>query len=194
MRISTWLCPVVSCLIVAYVLASLTPLSARPYPPAIPKTVLKQEFQGYGLTPKDAEANALERACDWLAANANLGWTPTPEFLRGKEGAGAIQFGERSVKKSGIAKDFGGRLQVVQLRLEVTDEQVREMQELGRNQRIKERQKLSLLSLIGAVCLLGVVGGYLRLEEATKGYYTRLLRLAAVSVLLIVVAGLWVLR
>jgi hypothetical protein len=42
------------------------------------------------------------------------------------------------------------------------------------------------------VCLLAVVGAYLRLEEATKGYYTRLLRLAAVVFVLVVIAGLCV--
>ena len=44
----------------------------------------------------------------------------------------------------------------------------------------------------GVVCLLLVVGGYLRLEEATKGYYTRLLRLTAIAVLIGVGVGLYV--
>ena len=35
-----------------------------------------------------------------------------------------------------------------------------------------------------------MVGGYLRLEEATKGYYTRWLRLTAVGVVLAIVCGL----
>ena len=33
--------------------------------------------------------------------------------------------------------------------------------------------------------------GYLRLEEATHGYYTRLLRLAAVGVVVLAGVGLW---
>jgi len=39
--------------------------------------------------------------------------------------------------------------------------------------------------------LLLAVAGYLRLEDATKGYYTRLLRLAAVAFVALVGAGLW---
>jgi hypothetical protein len=44
----------------------------------------------------------------------------------------------------------------------------------------------------GVVCLLIVVGAYLRLEEATKGYYTRLLRLTAIGILIGVGAALCV--
>jgi hypothetical protein len=47
--------------------------------------------------------------------------------------------------------------------------------------------------LAGLVALLVVAGGYLRLEEATRGYYTTLLRAAAVAFLALVGAGLWLL-
>ena len=43
------------------------------------------------------------------------------------------------------------------------------------------------------MALLLVCGGYLRLEEATRGYYTRLLRLAAFCTLVGVGVGLWLL-
>jgi hypothetical protein len=190
MRICTWFRLAVPCLIAACVMASVAPLLARPFPPTPPKLRYQHDFEGYGLTPKDADANALERACNWLYADAGLGWTPTPEFLREKN---MVQFGERTEKKSEIAKEFGGVVQVVKMRLEVSDEQAEQMRELARHERMKERQKTSLFVVIGLVCLLGVIGGYLRLEEATKGYYTRLLRIAAISVLLVVVAGLCVL-
>lgn len=191
MRVFTWYCLAVPCLIVASAATFVAPLFARPFSSTAPKLRYQQDFEGYGLTPRDAETNALERACDWLSSNANLGWTPTPEYLREKC---MVQFGERTEKKSQIAKEFGGRLQVVQMRLEVYDEQAEQMRELARHERMKERQKGSLFLLIGSVCVLGVIGGYLRLEEATKGYYTGLLRFTALGVLLLVAAGLWVLR
>ena len=50
------------------------------------------------------------------------------------------------------------------------------------------------LGLGGSVALLIVLGGYLRLEEATRGYYTRVLRLTAAGVLSAVAVGLWILR
>jgi hypothetical protein len=78
------------------------------------------------------------------------------------------------------------------MQLNVHDNYVPGIQKLAQQQRMKERQKPALLVLLGAMGLLSVVGGYLRLEEATKGYYTRLLRLAAIGVVAVIVAGLCV--
>jgi hypothetical protein len=165
---------------------------ARPAPPAPPKVLVKEEFQGYGITPKDAETRALEVACDWLATHADLGWTPTPEFLREKGMVSPV--GEPTEKEfefaKGITKD--GKMQVVTVRLEISAAQAHDIQKQAQQQRMKDRQKSALLVLLAVVCLLGVMGGYLRLEEATKGYYTRLLRIAAIGILLFIVAGLCV--
>jgi hypothetical protein len=147
------------------------------------KLIVNEKIEGYGPTQKDAEADALKRACEGLAEN--LGWAPTPEFLREKN---MIHFGqptEKDLEKS-------GHVYVVPMQLEVTSEQARDIQKQARQERMKSRQWVSLLGLGGMVCLLAVVGAYLRLEEATKGYYTRLLRLAAVAVVLLVIAGLCV--
>jgi hypothetical protein len=190
MRISTWLHLAALCFLAGSVPVLCSQATAHAAPPGPKDVVIKEEFQGIGLTPKDAEAHALERACDWLAANTNLGWTPTPEFLREK---GMVRFvGEPSEQAFEVAKGFAkdGKMKTVTMQLEITAGQAREIQKQAQHQRMKERQKLSLLVVLGMVCLLGVVGGYLRLEEATKGYYTRWLRLAAVGVLLVIVAGL----
>jgi hypothetical protein len=160
--------------------------------PGPKQVVLKQEFRGYGLTPKEAEANALERACEWLDANAHLGWTPPPEFLREK---GMVQFvGEPNEKEFEVVKDFveGGKTQVVTMQLEITSDQYREFLKQARQEHMTSRHLLLARVLGGVVCLLIVVGGYLRLEEATKGYYTRLLRLAAITFLILAGVGLCV--
>ena len=47
--------------------------------------------------------------------------------------------------------------------------------------------------LAALVALLAAVACYLRLEDATKGYYTTLLRLAAVGFVALVGAGIWLL-
>jgi hypothetical protein len=149
------------------------------------KLIVNKEFKGYGLTPKDAEQDALKSACEELSKPSNLGWAPEPEFLREK---GMVRFGqptEENFEKS-------GPMQVVTMHLEVTAEQARAIQKQAREERMKSRQWVSLLGLGGMVCLLAVAGAYLRLEEATKGYYTRLLRLAAVGIVLIVIVGLCV--
>ncbi len=189
MRTAGWLRLIAVCLIAGSVPASSSPAAAASGPK---KVLIKEEFIGYGLTPKDAESNALEHACDWLAEHsANLGWTPTPEFLRDK---GMVQFGEPTEEPFQVAKDFadGGKMKVVKMQLEITAAQARDIQKQARQQRMEGRQKLSLYVLVGLVSLLVVVGGYLRLEEATKGYYTRLLRLAAIGILIAIALGLCV--
>lgn len=191
-NISTWLRLLALCLIVGGDRALDAPLQARPAHPRPVKVLVKEEFQGYGMTPKDAENDALERACGWLAAHSDPGWNPTSEFLREK---GMVSFiGDPTEKEfqsvQGITKD--GKVKVVTLRLEITEAQAHDIQQQAQQHRMKERQKSSLLVLFAVACLLGVVGGYLRLEEATKGYYTHLLRIAAIGILLVVAAGLCV--
>ncbi len=188
MRISTCICLIATCSFAVGCAASASPQSARLHGSASTKSMV---IQGYGLTPKDAEADAVDRACNSLAEEFHLGWTPAPDFLLEKK---MVRFGEKSEKASEIAKEFGGRIHVVQMTLEINGEQERELRQLARQQLMKERQKGSLLFLMGAACLIAVVGGYLRLEEATKGYYTRLLRMAAVGIVSVIAAGLWYLR
>jgi hypothetical protein len=67
------------------------------------------------------------------------------------------------------------------------------MQRLARQGRMESRHLILARILGGLVAMLLVLGGYLRLEEATRGYYTSLLRLSAVGVLTAVGAGLWLL-
>jgi hypothetical protein len=45
--------------------------------------------------------------------------------------------------------------------------------------------------LLGVIALLAAVSGYIRLEDATKGYYTGLLRLALVGIACAVGVGIW---
>ena len=194
MRISNWFHLFVVCLLAGGIQASCSQASGPPKPkPSQPEKIrIQEKFTGYGLTPKDAEAHALECACDWLAAHTDFGWAPPAEYLREK---GMVTFdGEPDVKEFELPKEVSkdGNLYVVSMQLTIKENQVPDIQKHAQHQRMKERQKYSLFGLVGAVALLGVVGGYLRLEEATKGYYTRLLRIAAVTVLLVIVAGLCV--
>jgi hypothetical protein len=191
MRNSTGFRLAALCLMAASIQVFCSQASAGPKP-APKKVLIQEEFKGYGLTLKEAQAHALERACDWMTAHANFGWSPSPDYLREK---GMVHFvGEPNEKEFDIAKEFAkdGKLKDVTMQLEITEAQARDIQKQAQNVRMKERQKYSLLGLLGAVALLGVVGGYLRLEEATKGYFTRRLLIAAIAILLVTVAGLCV--
>jgi len=83
--------------------------------------------------------------------------------------------------------------QVKRVRYEVvlTEKYVAEMEPVVRQQRMQERQLVLFRGLAGLVAILLVTAAYLRLEEMTKGYATKLLRLGGAVVLALVAAGLW---
>jgi hypothetical protein len=60
-----------------------------------------------------------------------------------------------------------------------------------REDRATHRQGVLVRVLAGLVAVLAAVALYFRLEDATKGYYTTLLRLAAVAFIALVGAGIW---
>lgn len=183
MRISACLRLIVLGLLVGGVASSVA--LARPNPPEPKKPLIKEEFTGYGQTVKEAETDALARGCQWLEEHSGLSWSPDTLYLRQHNMVRFSEPEEQQFEKAGTMK-------VVKMQLEITPDQARDMQKQAQQQRMKSRQGLSLLVLIGLAGLIGVVGGYLWLEEATKGYYTRLLRLAAIGVLVVIAAGLCV--
>lgn len=186
MRISTSLRLAALCLIAGSF--SAAPLTARPPVSEPKKPLIHEEFTGYGTTEFLAQKDALKYTCEWLERQSGLGWAPNSEYLTTHK---MVQFGAaENIKSDDPMLD---NMKKVKLQLEISTDQARDIQKQAQQQRMKERQKHSLLALIGVVGLLSVVGGYLRLEEATKGYYTRLLRIAAISALVVIVAaGLFV--
>lgn len=182
MRISTSLRLATLCLIAASLSAS--PLTARPSSAEPKKPLIHEEFTGYGTTELLAEKDALKYASEWLQRQSGLGWAPSSEYLTTHK---MVQFGAAETIKSD--DPMLDNMKKVKLQLEISADQARDIQKQARQHRMKERQKQSLFVLIGVVGLLSVVGGYLRLEEATKGYYTRLLRIAAISALVVIVAA-----
>ncbi|MHB1422214.1 MAG: hypothetical protein ACYC3I_03245 [Gemmataceae bacterium] len=186
MRITNWLRVFALGLIAGSLSASVSPLAARPPHPEPKTPLIQKEWTGYGRTAKQAEEDALRLGCEWLASEGGLAWTPDPEYLRLHK---MVRF---SAPEDKNFDEPMGAMKAIKMQLEVNTEQARDIQKQAQHQRMKERQKQSLLILIGVMCLVGVVGGYLRLEEATKGYCTRLLRIAAILVLIVIVAGLCV--
>ncbi len=148
---------------------------------------------GDGETPEGARAVALERAQQKVEEDlqerfARIGWQPpadrlTADYLLQK---GVIQAeGTKEMKVNGEP-----RYHAV-YRVEINDSYLAGLQKTAQEQRMVARHWLLARALAGAVVLLLVVFGYLRLEDATRGYYTRLLRLAAVGVMVLAGLGLW---
>jgi hypothetical protein len=188
MRLSNWLRLFALCLIAGSLPASASPLSARHPVAEAKKPSLQKEWIGYGSNVKLAEQDALQECCKWLNSEGGLGWSANPDYLRDHK---MVRFSELEDKQFEEQPDLG-TVKRVKMTLQISEVQARDLQKQSQQQRMKERHKLSLLVLIGATCLLGVVGGYLRLEEATKGYCTRRLRIAAIGILIAIVIGLCV--
>jgi len=170
---------------------------------------------------EEAVQNALEKGQarvveEYLSRqNPPLEWQPPIEVIRGfllKDVSKEDKFQEEESKEiveKRVAghlvreevKDFGaplGTMYRVCLRVGIgpgvrdrflDEEKVYQVQQ--RQKWAHERQGQLAQILVGVVALLAAVAGYLRLEDATKGYYTTWLRLAAVTFLGLVGAGIW---
>jgi hypothetical protein len=171
----------------------------RPNKPP-PVIVLEQRFLGYGkLGSSSADQDALNKAIDWLKQDGRVGWVPPADFFRSRKEmwskAEPTEQERQNAQDLKVSRDAaGGPIEVVAWELKVDETQVGEWHQKAREKRMTERQGLFARVMAGVLALLVVCGGYLRLEEATRGYYTLLLRAAALAVLVAVGAGLWLLR
>jgi hypothetical protein len=165
--------------------------SQRPARPS--RTVVEERFLGYGLTDADAKQDAARRACEWLGRRSGTSSVLSADYLSDRE---MVRPAEPTEEDRERAKkvDLPEPVLVAAVNLVVTADQAREIQALVRQQRMEQRHWLVGRILAGLVALILVCGGYLRLEEATRGYYTLLLRAAALVVLAGVGAGLWLVR
>jgi len=168
--------------------------AAGPPPPEPPLEAPVWEVEGQGINPTYAKQDALEQARDKVMAYLNslygdISWQPTCEYLR-QTGIARMVGEPREQPLKFVNKAYK-----VVMRVEVTPAHLRDIQNLIREQRVAERHRMTALGLAGAVVLLLVLMGYLRLDELTKGYYTTALRLLAL--LLVGAAGvgfLWIIR
>jgi hypothetical protein len=169
------------------------PRRAQVEDPAAPASA-EVVVDAYGRTPERARAVALAKACDAVAEllRKKIGgpdWQPPsgeldPDHL--------IDLKVITPKGDPEPRDLNGERGVVaRYRVQLTAEYVSEVHKSARAQRQVERHLLLARGLGVGVVLLLVVAGYLRLEEATRGYYTALLRLAAVAVVALAGLGVW---
>lgn len=168
---------------------------------------------------QDALAKALEEEVIPYLRRNSVGWTPTPEYVRKNlvkdwkendpgfekvEGATsqrlALEGGGKGVyvlEQEMVVqiKDFEpGATRRVRLKVAVTAKDLEDLKGLDRQWRAEHRQFLLVKVLAGVVAVLAAVAGYFRLDEATKGYYTNWLRLAAVGLVGGVGGALYYLR
>jgi hypothetical protein len=151
------------------------------------------EVKRFGLDPESAREKALsdasEEAAQYLHKNvpALRDWSPPQESLVSKGVISLLAEPEPKAVEGGgpMAGFFEATVKV-----EISSKSLGQLMQEARTDRMHDRQLLLARLLAAVVAVLLVITGYLRLEDATRGYYTTLLRLAAVGVVVIVGAGL----
>lgn len=157
---------------------------------------------GYGETEQSARSNALRKAVEVVEASVNErldgrraipARLMTPSYLEGmlviaEEGKPEKDpEADNAIRARYKVSLNEGYLNTVAS--EARKEWIAEEKE-ERQDRVGDRH-LTLARILGGVlAVLLVAAGYLRLEEATKGYYTTLLRAGAIGLLLAAAAGL----
>jgi hypothetical protein len=188
-------------------------------PPAqLPSWVVVGDWQ---TTDDDAVKDALDKAkakvTEYLRSQTPpMEWSPDPVWIQQKlvrdlrdgdeltklefEKNHDVQVAGHAVPVETQEFDKLGEMRRAALLVEVSQfaqkeivEQEKTYQVNQRHERASLRQGVLVRVLAGLVALLAAVACYLRLEDATKGYYTTLLRLAAVAFVGLVGAGIWLL-
>ena len=158
------------------------------HPVAAPDSPTR-EFTGTLRTVEEARKLALEKAVDWVGDYLATewdehDWKPSAALLCQLDAVREVG------KPEPVKLEVAGEVWSVTLQVELTPQVLEGMQKQIRGLHQEERQRLAARWLVGVLSLLAVGFGYLKLEDATKGYYTLLLRLAAVATLSI--AGFWI--
>jgi hypothetical protein len=148
------------------------------------------DVDGAGGTLTDAEQDAYEKARDQIAVYLHeripdLEWPLTTGYVREH-----LQNEYQPVPD----KDLGGNLgslKRVHLQVQLRPDDLRNI--LQQDHRFHMENRVIWLGRILAAILavLGTLALYLRVDEASKGYYTGLLKLAAITLLLGAAASLW---
>jgi len=223
MRPTAWVSVLAVALLAAAVVhgmgAPTRPAPDRPAPVIKPSWVVIGQWM---TTDEEAVDDALDRARDKVneylrAQSPPMEWPIDPAYLRQKmwrdikpedEAFKALHW-EKAVKKTINnkqvqleTKSFEGLGDMYRAAIHVSvlpDNQAefKRQEELyqtkQREGRATHRQTILVRVVAGLVAVLAAIAFYLRLEDATKGYYTTLLRLAAVAFVTLVGAGIWLL-
>jgi hypothetical protein len=158
--------------------------------------------KAYGETIDNARKLAQEKARDKVEGYLeehypNIGWRPTIQrllkagvvtvddpkqgeldHLRGYEATAHVDLRDENLRK-------------LQVDVDQAQEQAREQ---AQENAVFWRHILLGRILAALVALFLIVGGYLRLEELTRGYYTTLLRVGAGAVMLLIAAVVLLVR
>lgn len=170
---------------------------AAPEPKAV-ETRPTERVVGFGRDRDTAilvaGTHAQQRIRQLLIAKYGEDWIPpdrllTPESLKELK-AIALEGEPKEHPDLKNAPDTDAKI-LATYKVELSQELLREVRNAAREERMQNRHLVMLRILGGALVLLMVTAGYLRLEEWTRGYATRLLRATAAAIVLLAAVGLW---
>jgi len=148
--------------------------------------------EGRGRSRKEAQRDAVGKAQVIIVKHLRrleppVEWTPPGSFIRDR------LLGKPQHEEAKDETVEGVHVECWSWPLAINSKTWQAIQEADRKERVERRMILLAKLLAGLVALLGVVAGYVRLDEYTKGYYTGWLRAGALGALAVVGAGLWLL-
>ncbi len=152
---------------------------------------LPETVEGYGETPEAAKSVALSKAKEavahYLAANyPEIRVEITVTYLERREIAVLVR-GPGVVRQENEPPVY----HVIYRLNKLTDQHLSELRERSRVPWMFQRHRQAALVLVGLVLAVLAFMGYLRLDEATHGYYAGRLLSGAVAVVALAVLALW---
>ncbi|HYT90540.1 MAG TPA: hypothetical protein VEL76_17670 [Gemmataceae bacterium] len=153
------------------------------------------EVKGRGETIEEAEKVALARARTLVEEHLRrqqppLRWSPSAEYIRAHLVSGSPQRLTDEDKTVNTPEGREYTLRSWSWTVTITPEQYRELVKDARREKASDRMLLAGKVTVGLVLLLAALAGYLRLDDWTKGAYTRWLVLALAGLLAGVGTGL----
>jgi len=150
----------------------------------------KWQAEAWAETEKDATSYALARLAKETADYL---------FEHGLFYKQKAAYDIKAILKPQIEKDQTkfedlGTLKHITVTAELTPPAIRKFQKEARQQRASVRMLTLGKGLGMLVALLTALGGYFRIEEATKGYYTTWLRLTTVGFIGAAATTIWIIR
>ncbi len=148
---------------------------------------------GFGVRESDAMQDGLRRARETIVTyladqGVYLKWDLPVSYIEKHMVKNTKPAEDKDVGVAGIEP-----VKQMDLYVELSPRDYQYFMKSEREVRGQERMMTLGKMLAGIIACLVIVGGYFRLEEATKGYYTAWLRIGVLTLVAAIGAGLWLL-
>lgn len=139
-----------------------------------------------------AKQEARERARKWLSRfldglSPYSHWSPSSSYIERKL---LVEQPKVSAVDKRVGPDESVTMYVATAELSVSEHAWREMLRIVRHDEARQRQWFLAKGLLALLAFLGSTAAYYRLDDFTKGYYTRWLQVGAVTTVVLSLTGI----